>query len=177
MLALSVVAVFALAGPIHAGDLDQADPPAPTMNTLDEIYDKLEEVSNKVDYISIESDPDPRTLIMNGLTIIAESGSYYFGQNVSSTGNGIVVDVDHVTIDLMGFSLIGPGPGGTRGIVVQPGVANTEIRNGTVAGFGEWGIYNQGTGTRLIDMRLVNNGSGIFGGGDPHLQVIDCVIW
>jgi hypothetical protein len=50
-LLFAIVAVFAVAGLVHAGELDQTETPAPTMRTLDEIYQRLDEVYDKVDKI------------------------------------------------------------------------------------------------------------------------------
>ena len=51
MLGFIVVAVFAVTGLVHAGELDQTETPAPTMRTLDEIYQRLDAVYDKVDNI------------------------------------------------------------------------------------------------------------------------------
>jgi hypothetical protein len=179
MVALAIIAIFTSAGFIYAGSLDQADPPAPTMKTLGEVYEALELLHKKVDEIQIESVPDPRTAITSGQTIITEGGSYYLTENVVSAGHGIIVDADNVTIDLMGFTIIGPGPGSTSGIVAV-GVENLEIRNGSVTGFGEWGINIGAVGVRIKDMRVygISSGNGIRAclGCDPFL-LENVMVW
>ncbi|MHC1725084.1 MAG: hypothetical protein AB9866_03535 [Syntrophobacteraceae bacterium] len=89
-------------------------------------------------------------------------GLYYLGGDLTSAGSGITVNVDDVTIDLMGFSLIGPGSGYDIGIHL-PGRVNVEIRNGTVRSFVAAGIQstNAGRNNRVINVRLNQNGNGI----------------
>jgi parallel beta-helix repeat protein len=106
---------------------------------------------------------------------ITQSGSYYLTGNLSLAApdqNGIEVDANDVTIDLMGYSLIGAG--GIEGISIE-GKSNVEIRNGTVAYWEDNGIYEKGgTGHRIINVRLVwNSGSGIFLSGVAH-TVTNC---
>ena len=52
---------------------------------------------------------EPRTPISSLPHTITESGSYYVTGNLSSTGDGIVIEASGVTVDLMGFSLTGDG--------------------------------------------------------------------
>jgi parallel beta-helix repeat protein len=120
---------------------------------------------------------------------ITTPGSYCLTSDLQVTNpdsNAIVVDVDDVTIDLMGYNLIGPGSGQGRGIYINAR-ANVEIRNGTIRDFGAEGIYeigivgpqgNQryGYGHRIIDVRSSSNGSdGIYLFGVAHL-IKDCTI-
>jgi parallel beta-helix repeat protein len=130
------------------------------MKTLDEVEPR----------IPIIQDDIPLT--------ISTSGSYYLTSDVNSAGNAITIDVNNVTIDLMGYSLIGPGPGTSRGISL--GIqSNVEVRNGTVRGFGWDGIFSSSgmsgaKGCRIINVRAVSNGwHGIEVGGYGHL-VKDC---
>jgi hypothetical protein len=104
---------------------------------------------------------------------ITTPGAYYLGSNLTypGTGDGIIVaaGVNHVTLDLMGFTLSGSGSG-RYGIYLN-GSKNVEIRNGTVIG---WllGIHEErGIGKlhRILNVRAVGNSVGIFLTGMGHL--------
>jgi hypothetical protein len=104
---------------------------------------------------------------------ITAPGYYYLVGNLSysGTGDGITVDADNVTIDLMGFVLAGPGD---TGISIS-NHNNIEIRNGTVKNWDN-GIYEYGGSCiRVIGIR-VNNNTGtdvyLFEGDDTLIQ--DC---
>ena len=118
----------------------------------------------------------PRTLIPGGTTVftISSEGSYYLGGNLSiASGNAITVAVNNVTIDLQGFELISTG--GSAGILINGGIANVTIRNGTIRNFASDGINGSGNSkVRVENVRALNNGSvGIF--VDVNGAVIDCV--
>jgi parallel beta-helix repeat protein len=109
---------------------------------------------------------------------IDASGAYFLNGNLTSTGDGVIVTVDDVTIDLKGFSLVGPGKtsGNNNGISIQS--HNVEVSNGTVRDFGGDGIRSSvGNKHRAIAIRAIGNGDdGISlhsGGGS---QIKDCVL-
>ena len=64
--------------------------------------------------------------------IISQAGSYYLTANLSGGGakNGILVTSDHVTIDLNGFAVTGPG--NTNNGIELGTQKNVIIRNGTI---------------------------------------------
>ena len=106
--------------------------------------------------------------------IISSSGSYYLIGNVTTAKSAIKVEVDDVTIDLMGYTLKGPDSGANDGVYMS-GRNNVAIRNGTVRDF-YYGIRddNWGDDQRVINVRVVSNRlSGIYLSGDRHL-VKDC---
>jgi len=117
---------------------------------------------------------------------ISTSGLYYFTRDLTyaaASGNAINVAVNNVTIDLMGFNLIGPGKGSTTGIYMAYR-SNVEIRNGTISGFTDNGIRAAGSDTnhRIINVRVSGVGtesyvgSGIMLFGSSHL-VKDCTVF
>jgi parallel beta-helix repeat protein len=114
--------------------------------------------------------------------VIDQPGSYHLTQNLTHTGqstNAIEVNADNVTIDLGGYSLIGPGANsGTSNGIHMNGRTNVEICHGTVTGFGNNGIYEEnndaGSGHRVVGVRVLSNGGhGILLWGAYH-TVRDC---
>jgi len=106
---------------------------------------------------------------------ITQPGFYYLTKDLATTGNGIVVRTDNVTLDLMGFSLVYSGTtADIDGIYLAewPGRKNVEIRNGTVRGFSGRGIAEEGLGSnnRFLNLRVEYNTSfGISMGGIQNL--------
>jgi parallel beta-helix repeat protein len=147
-----LICLFFMSTIMLAGNLNPTDPPGSTMKTLDEVQPRI---------------PISGSDTQAGLFTISESGSYYLTGNRLCGFTGIQVDANDVTIDLMGFSLIGLNSGQGSGIYMRSRY-NVEIRNGTVRGFGR-GVYEQVTvsgGHRVINMRAVSNltsGISLFG--------------
>ena len=84
---------------------------------------------------------------------ISAPGFYYLAGNLnSSNSNGIMIQSDNVTLDLMGFCLTLKGNAG-KGI--SGAGSNVEIRNGTLMNWEENGI-NLNVGSPEIGNRIVN---------------------
>jgi parallel beta-helix repeat protein len=103
---------------------------------------------------------------------ISTPGFYYLTGDLAMTaeGIGIIINSDNVTIDLMGFSIIGPGSGNGSGIYMASR-SNVEIRNGTIRDFFT-GILeaNIGRNHRITNVRAVGNRyRGISLTGEGHL--------
>lgn len=105
---------------------------------------------------------------------ISASGLYYLSSNLSppsGVADGIIVNADDVTIDLMGFVL--DGNNSTSAGIYMSGRSNVEIRNGTVRKF-EHGIHEDnggsGFGHRIFNVRAwANTTNGIFLLGTGHM--------
>jgi parallel beta-helix repeat protein len=100
---------------------------------------------------------------------ISQPGFYYLKVNLSSTGSGnaITIAASEVTLDLMGFSITGPGSSSGTGVYVNSGVNNVEVRNGSVKSF-LTGIISDFSGAgsaskshRLANLKVSGCGTGI----------------
>ena len=113
------------------GSLTPPGTPAPTMKSLDQI--------------------EARTPITNtaSLVTISQPGSYYLTANLTvSTGDGIDINTNDVTLDLNGFTIRSTAASATgTGILLNNGWTDITIGNGHIRGGG------------------TNNSSGVFSGG------------
>jgi hypothetical protein len=115
------------------------------------------------------------TKITSAPYTINEPGFYYLGKNLNSTGEGITVNTSNVTIDLMGFSIMGADRTVSEsvGIKLFNEVTNVEIRNGTVRQF-DLGIYmdtmqSSVNAIRIINTRIIRNNTAIYIRGNNQL--------
>ncbi len=98
---------------------------------------------------------------------IAQPGSYYLAENVTGVSGkfGILIEADNVTVDLMGFTLIGV-PGSVDGIKVSGNHNNIVLRNGTMSDWGEHGVdFSNPGNTMLQNLHSFNNGRVGIGAG------------
>ena len=165
----TVIAFIALLGGVFvwtltAGDLNPPAPPTSgTMKTLNDVEARI---------------PLADSQTPAGTLTISQPGSYYLTGDRYCSGSGIYINADNVTLDLNGYSLIGPGALETdppaNGIYFSPH-RNVEIRNGTVTNFRYDGVnhtYGEdgAEGIRILNIRAVGNGSeGIRLDGKGHL--------
>ena len=100
---------------------------------------------------------------------ITSPGSYILTENLTGTsGSGITITSDHVTLDLNGFSL--RGSGGSTGIFVSGNRKALMIRNGSVVNWSSSGIQaGQADHSMFEDLRLEGNGSNGLNAGDGCL--------
>ncbi len=131
---------------IAQGDLLPSGAPAPTMKTLDEIFTAAES----------------RMPISEAVTI-GRPGSYYLTQNIFVKGDsdGIIIKASNVTIDLNGYSIIGPSIGSSNGISCS-GQYNIKIMNGNIANFGDDGVSCSGTSDTTV-LNLCTSDNGLYG--------------
>ena len=152
MKIISMAAMFLMiSGWAAAGSLEPPSGPAPTMKSLQDIYDKVA-IGTEITSVPYQ---------------ITSSGFYYFTKNLNSPNQtGITITANNVTLDLMGFTLSGPIlAGGDHHGIYMNGRSNVEIRNGTVRSFPNYAIFesgNDGKGHRIINIRAVGNGEGII---------------
>ena len=167
MILVALIGLMVFCPLAVAGDLQPPAAPGPTMKTLDEVEPRI---------------PIPASSTPAGTFFINQSGSYYLEGNRLCSGDGIVVGVNDVTIDLMGYSLIGDN---SVGHGINTGTrSNVEIRNGTIRDFASYGVigsstYSYNRAVRVIDIRSISNGgSGIYigaqGGLVKNCTVIKC---
>ncbi len=144
-------AVFLMiSGCALTGDLKPPGGPAPTMNTLKEIYDKVA-IGTEISSCPYEID---------------SPGFYYITRNLycPSGSHGITISADDVTLDLMGFIIMGSRhllPSADYHGIFMTGRSNVEIRNGSVIAFTGHGIHEDSfdaRGHRIINVRARNNG-------------------
>ncbi len=108
---------------------------------------------------------------------INNPGYYYLAGNLSYfDGQGIIVNCDDVTIDLMGFCMSGTnqGPAGGWSAVLIQGRKNVEVRNGSMFGWrvGVEDSGRQGSGNRAIDVRMRNGCWGAYMG--VNAMIMNC---
>jgi len=136
------VCAIAVSRAFAQGPLMPPAAPAASMKTLDQI--------------------EPRTLIPDLPFSIEMPGSYYLGTNLfgESGKEGIIISSHDVTVDLNGFSLTGVA-GSLHGISVEGSRDSIVIRNGTVRGWGQYGINaSLAKSSHASGLRLIDNGLG-----------------
>ncbi len=140
-----------------------AGAPAPAMRTLQQV--------------------EPRTPISTANFVITQSGSYYLTTNLTASAEGVRIDADGVTLDLMGFTL--SGNKGSYGVVLGAGgtpVNHVVVRNGTIRYFG-YGLYATGCQSCRFEQISIysNETSGILLSGSStkvcaNNVIRDCMI-
>lgn len=91
--------------------------------------------------------------------VVAASGSYYVSQTLIQVGPapGIMISASNVTIDLMGFGLLGAGFPGSDGITIAPGAfSNVTIHDGYVMGWGGTGLNLAGAPGPVSNVHVFN---------------------
>jgi parallel beta-helix repeat protein len=120
------------------GALNPPGPPGPIFKTLEQV--------------------EPRKPISALPFIINQAGSYYLTTNLSGVAgqHGITIVAPDVTVDLMGFELLGV-PGSLSGIHMNPAF-RPHIRNGSITGWGQDGVNGTNGGGGVIeDLRVSGN--------------------
>jgi hypothetical protein len=133
------------------GSLTPPGAPAATMKTLQQI--------------------EPRAPISVLPTVITSSGSYYIVSNLvgSAGSDGITVAANNVTIDLRGFTLVGPASALAENGIDCGSRSNIFILHGTVSGWNGSGIGGSARYCRVIDLTAADNGRSGIRTGDYSL--------
>jgi len=159
VLSLLIVAAFSTPPLVFAqGKLEPPGAPAPMFRTLEEVQPRR----------PIGTNATPGTT--NALFKITQPGSYYLTTNITGVAgkHGIFIAVGGVTLDLMGFELVGVS-NALSGIAAGSfsiSISNVVVRNGTVGNWGGFGIeaFNA-ENSQYQDLRITGNrGNGIRSG-------------
>lgn len=149
--------VLATAMRVSAGDLNPPPGPiAPTQRTP----------------VGVNTTPGDAVSLFR----ITQPGSYYLTGNITGEvgKHGIAIATGGVTLDLMGFLLVGV-PGSLDGInVTDLGFQNIAVANGSISNWNR-GTFLQGGQVRLADLRVYGNVTdGIHTGN--HSVVTGCIV-
>jgi len=150
---LGAAAMVTIAGPL--------DPPAGPVTST---YKTLTEVEPRIAINATNTPGDADSLFK-----ITQPGSYYLTGNITGVvgKRGIEIAASGVTLDLMGFDLVGiPGMGAFDGVsATVNSLTNITIRNGSVRNWGDEGVdlgSNFADNSAVIDVRASGNiGNGI----------------
>jgi len=147
-----IFALACLSGTVFgAGNLTPNTAPAPTMKTLSELDDALTQTSNRAAQVEARIDILSLPAADGAMHAIQQPGSYYLSSHISVNEDytaAILVDAEHVSIDLNGNRISRWLGTGGEGIKISPNATLTAIENGYIEGF-EFGIYSQATNTSL----------------------------
>ena len=122
---------------------------------------------------------EPRTPIDSLPYTISESGSYYLTNSMSSSGDGIRIESDDVTVDLMGFTISGDLDGSDEGVFIDGSSSSLlrciVVKNGTIRSFG-YGIRVEYTEQCRVDGLMVysNNNDGMYVYGCNDVIIENC---
>jgi hypothetical protein len=93
------------------------------------------------------------------------AGSYALASNLKATGNCLVITASGVTIDLMGFSIIGLTPIDFNQFPVRISAGNASgiaVRNGSITNFGTAIDLSGAHGSIVEEVRAYSNNAGIL---------------
>lgn len=89
---------------------------------------------------------------------INTSGEYYLASNLTSSGNGIIINASNVSIDLKGHTIKGSSnPGAAISLATNAtNIKDVEIANGSITNFTRGITLWDVQGVRVINLRLTN---------------------
>jgi parallel beta-helix repeat protein len=154
--------VSSLAGAVASPSAWARGPLNPPAGPITSTYKTLSEVEPRTAINLVNTPGD-----VDSTFRITQSGSYYLTGNLSGEAARSCIEIaaSNVTIDLMGFRILGSGAS-LDGIVVSGSQSNVTIRNGSVRTFGGDGIdVGLAANARLIDVTARNcDGVGVVAG-------------
>ena len=168
-IGIAIVVLSSTAGGVSSafaqGSLTPPGAPAPAMKTMAQV--------------------EPRTPISSAPYYITQPGSYYLTTNITATGHGIIIQADRVTVDLMGFSLLGSRGASSCGISLtassNAALHDVVVRGGTVSCFGYGLLCGNAQNCRFEGLTISSNVNvGVTLSGDSGLSggntIADCTI-
>jgi hypothetical protein len=140
----------------RAGSLEPPAAPAPTKTAMDETDPR----------IPIYASDLPLT--------IGSPGSYYLAENIVTTGLGIEIATNDVTLDLMGFKLAGGTGNGIDSYFDSVARSGITVKNGIVSGWDQAGVLLREATESVVENIIAqdNGGSSIVIGSG---RVTNCV--
>ena len=150
---------WAMPGPIHAGDLEPLGPPAPTMVTLQDIYDSLVDLVVVIVVVGLQSTGQTECWDESGTPIscagTGQDGEYQAGVSTSprftANGDGSVTDNQTGLIWLQDAECFGRVEEWTTALFIANTLASGScgLTDGSVAG--DWRLPNVTEQLSLID--------------------------
>lgn len=156
------------------GPLNPPGPPAPTMQSLDQIGAKVDQNGTRIDEAKtaidatrarveqIEAQPEKRIPLQPDRVagnddfhfVISQPGSYYLVGNLAVTkANGIQINAEDVTLDLNGFAITRASGSGGAGVQTAPTAHRATVRNGSIKGFAN-GALAEARSCALLDLTV-----------------------
>ena len=115
---------------------------------------------------------------ITGDTTITKPGCYYVTKNITGSGTEVIlIQADHVSIDLKGHTLTLPGTSGAV-IRVDPGFTDISVRNGTLSGsnrpFRQDAHATKRSRVRLRNLTIQDHGfCGVHISGAEQVDLVD----
>ena len=105
----------------------------------------------------------PATPITSAPYTITTPGAYVLASNLVSSGHGLVIQCNYVTVDLNGFAITSTGGGSSYGLFLEGTDARTvnhvSVRNGSIRGF-QTGIWlSRASGCRFVQVNVMASGT------------------
>ena len=171
---LSVFTLLPIVGVAQGTLTPPGGAPAPNMKSLDQIYNAVVAPAPDAQRIPIRAADLP--------LVINEPGSYYLTEDahVATDNHGITIAADHVTLDLNGYRLRGPGKSfqsANNASAVRVNGTHSVVRNGHILDWPDAGVYTDSGQSHTAANLTVKDAGGHglrmgFGG-----RIEGCNVW